>query len=405
MSASPASFLLPDAEPSWRLWKSLSSGKTESIETPSAYREASKTVVVGLPATACRTVGLVFPGVDTALLPSMIEAQLEKRGIIVEKVGAVNYAWHLLGQQLGAMIVSVDVLTSPFPSALTMPQAANYTSALRMMSLPANELVAFEEQGLIVLALGYQGKLWHSHVVGTAEMTGGDLAREIGIAKLSLEATEVLGGIRTIRLVGSRLAEMKAELSHFSPLPFETATALEPNRAIKLDSFQRLLPQSVLDAQSAKERRRRAVSILMLMLAIYAVLAALAWWHLRGLHEQEANLQAEVSRTEEPAGAVRQSMQRWRQLEPAVDIMRYPMVQLSQVSSAMPPSGVVIRKFSAKPNEIELNGDARDAQSATQLLEDLKSHPKLSRFNWSMPVPSVRDKTASFKILGKLEGS
>ena len=108
--------------------------------------------------------------------------------------------------------------------------------------------------------------------------------------------------------------------------------------------------------------------------------------------------------TREPAAEVKRTAQQWRALEPAIDVQRYPMLQLSHITGLMPPSGVVLKRFEAKPSEIELRGDARDLQTAAQFLEDLKKHPKLGRFTWEMPTPDMKNKIASFKIQGKLVG-
>jgi hypothetical protein len=123
-------------------------------------------------------------------------------------------------------------------------------------------------------------------------------------------------------------------------------------------------------------------------------------------------LKTAVAETEGPAATVRETAARWSAMEPAIDPQRYPMVQLSQITALMPPSGVLIRRFEARNheidkamvNEIEISGDARDAQTVTQFLEDLKSNSKLSQFTWSMPVPSVKDRIAVFKIQGKSGG-
>src|SRR5262245_43151541 len=107
MSASAASYLLPDSELSWKLWKSLASSKGEAVDSPADCREGSRPVVIGLPATACRTLGMMLPSADPSLLPSMIEAQLEKRGIHVQRDPVPNFAWHVLTQSGGQSFVSV----------------------------------------------------------------------------------------------------------------------------------------------------------------------------------------------------------------------------------------------------------------------------------------------------------
>jgi len=403
MSSSASAFLLPDAEPTWRLWKSLTASRAETVGSPAECRESGRGMVVGLPATACRSLGLILPDTDASLLPSMIEAQLERRGIIVEKGKVPNFAWHMLAHNAGLTFVSVDVLASPFPQDLSVTHAANYTAALRMMQLPANDLVVVEEQGLLVLAANVQGKLWHSHIIGTAESTPADLARELELAKLSLEAQEGFGAIRGVALVGDRLAPLISVLKKWTAIPLSTVTALQPHRALKLDAFQKMLPPAVYEAQASRARRGLFLRVGVLTAILYVLIFGFGWFYLNTLKAKVEKAEAEIRRTSEPASEVRTTKQRWTALEPATNSQRYPMVLLSQITAIMPPSGIVLKRFDTKLNEISISGDARDAQTATLFLEDLKKHTKLKAYSWSMPVPSVKDKVASFKIQGKLE--
>lgn len=404
MSASAASFLLPDSELSWKLWKNLAASKGEAVDSPAECRQLSRPVVIGLPATACRTLGMILPTADSALLPSMIEAQMEKRGIHVERAPTPNFVWHVLGQSAGQAHVSVDVLAHPFPSDLAMDLAANYTPALRLVSLPAGELVVIEEQGLLVLAANQGGKLWHSHVLGFAEMPVADLAREIEVAKLALEAQEGFGVVRGVTLVGERLGLLKSEIRKHIVVELETVGTLPANRLLNPGALPKLLPAQVFDAQKARENRRRLLSVLVLTGVIYAVLFAMGWWYLRDLERQAASLEESVAKTRGPAAEVEATARRWRALAPAIDKQRYPMAQLSYVTSIMPPSGLVVRRFDAKPEVVEIRGEARDLQTADQFLEDLKQHPNLNGFTWEMPTPDMRNKVATFKILGKMGG-
>ncbi|HEY2574302.1 MAG TPA: hypothetical protein VGH65_09540 [Verrucomicrobiaceae bacterium] len=412
MSASAATVLMPDAEPAWKLWRSLTSNKSEALDSPTECRDRSKPVVVGLPATACRTIGLVLPAAEPSLLPAMIEAQLEHRGVTVLHDPAPNFAWHILGQDATSTIVSVDVLAQPFPENLAVNHAVNYTAAMRLMTLPSREITLIEEQGLMVVATGHNGKLWHSHIVGPADMAPADLARELAIVRLGLDSVDGMGVLRGYTLVGERLLPLKAELKSLTGVAVETAPALEPNRALKLDSFQKLLPASVHLAQGQKAARRRFFNIALLCVTAYAGAIAAGALHLNGLQKQVDSLKADVAETDGPAATVRDTATRWNAMEPAIDPRRYPMVQLSEITALMPPSGVLIRRVETKiheidknmVNEIEITGDARDAQTATQFLEDLKSNAKLNQFTWTMPVPSVKDRVAAFKIQGKSGG-
>ena len=90
-------------------------------------------------------------------------------------------------------------------------------------------------------------------------------------------------------------------------------------------------------------------------------------------------------------------------LAPAIVPTRYPIVLLTEVTKLMPPSGIVIREFEVSGNEIDIRGDARDAQLAFQFVEDLQKHPVLGRYVWSKPQPTVKEKTASFRAQGKAQ--
>ena len=198
-------------------------------------------------------------------------------------------------------------------------------------------------------------------------------------------------------------ASLAPELRKYIGMPLEVSGPPGANRGLDLKALPKLLPASVFTAQASRETRRRLVSVGVLTMVLYAILFAFGWWYLQSLKQEASEMEARTSVLREPAERVRAASDRWRALEPAVEKQRYPMMQLSHVTSIMPPSGVVIKRFSAKPSEIELRGDARDLQTAAQLLEDLKKHPKLNRFHWEMPTPDIKNKIATFRITGKMD--
>jgi hypothetical protein len=63
----------------------------------------------------------------------------------------------------------------------------------------------------------------------------------------------------------------------------------------------------------------------------------------------------------------------------------------------------VIRDFEVKGNEIDIRGEARDAQLAFQFIEDFKLNKVLSRYTWTNPRPEVKGTTATFRAQGKLQ--
>ena len=132
-------------------------------------------------------------------------------------------------------------------------------------------------------------------------------------------------------------------------------------------------------------------------------LVFLGYAYLRFYDQRITELEKEVNATTEPAAAVKRTAEAWRSMAPVLEPSRYPMVLMAEMTQLMPPSGIVIRQFETRGSDIELRGESRDAQLAHQFLEDLQKHRILGRYSWSMPQPSVREKTASFRIQGKLK--
>jgi hypothetical protein len=110
-----------------------------------------------------------------------------------------------------------------------------------------------------------------------------------------------------------------------------------------------------------------------------------------------------VDETTTPAAQVRKTADMWKSLSPAIEPKLYPMVLLSEITKLMPPSGIVIRRFQIKDNSIDIQGEARDAQTAVQFMEDLQKHSVLSRYTWSKPSPNVKGGTAEFRTQGKAQ--
>jgi hypothetical protein len=401
MSLAASTLLLPSTDTAWRLWKPRAASAGEEVESPAHVRQSSSPLVVGLPATACRTLGILLPMADQDVLGQMIETQLERHGLRTPEGTLRPHRWHLLGQSAGMAIVSIDVLADPFPDHLTANQATDYIAALRLLDLPANELVVIEEQGELVLAASYHGRLFRSHIFAPAGASPEEIAQEIQITRWALEAQPGFGQITAVTLVGrgweadriARLADLPAHVQETLP----RAGQLEAVPATSL------LPAAVREARQQKIARARLIRYSIIGALIYAALIFAAFTYLRLQTQTIESLQAKVDATSTPAAQVKKTAEAWRSLAPAIDPSRYAMVLMAEVTQLMPPSGIVIRNFESRPTDIELTGEARDPQLAYQFLEDLEKHRILGRYAWSMPQPNVREKTAFFRAQGKLK--
>jgi Fimbrial assembly protein (PilN) len=361
-------------------------------------------MVIGLPAAACRTIGLILPNTDHAVLEQILITQMERRGLKLVGGDERNFRWHLLTQTATTATVSVDVLADPFPEDLALTQVSDYTAALRLLTLPAGHLVIAEESGSAVLAVGYQGKLYHSHIFATAAVSADEISHEIMLAQLTLDAELGQGFITGVTLVGASWdAAMGTELGHLTGLPVRSVPQLPPNADLDARTWPRLLPASVRQAQERAASRSKWLRFGLLGGLLAVALIFLAFAYLTYLERTAAQLTADVDATTAPAAQVKKTAEQWKALAPAIDPKRYPMVLLNEVTKLMPPSGIVIRDFEVKDNEIEIQGEARDTQTAVQFVEDLQKHPVLSRYTWTKPQPTVKDKAAQFRAQGKAQ--
>ncbi|GEP44344.1 PilN domain-containing protein [Brevifollis gellanilyticus] len=405
MSIAASTLLLPAPDATWRLWKPKATSADHSVDTPAEVQAKGKPFVIGLPATACRSIGLILPNADHAVLEQIIITQLDRRGL--KLVGGIdrNFRWHLLSQTASSATVSVDVLVDPFPADLALSQASDYTAALRLQSLPAGQIVITEEQGSLVLAAGYQGKLYHSHIISpSATMALDDMTQEIMLARLALEGDLGESLFSGIVLAGQTWDKILVEsLQDSTGMTVRTVPQLPPHADLETQSWPKLLPTVVREAQRSAARRGKLMRAGVLGGLLAVSLAFLAFAYLRSQESHAAQLQSSVDATTAPAAKVRQTADMWKSLAPAIEPRRYPMVLLAEVTKLMPPSGIVIRRFQLKDNEIDIQGEARDAQTAVQFMEDLQKHPVLSRYTWSKPSPNVRDGAAQFRTQGKAQ--
>ena len=403
MTQSASILLIPGEDASWRVWKPRATSPSEAVDTPSEYGERSKPVLVGLPATACRSVGLILPQADHALLEEMVASQLERRGIKGPNGLPPSFRHHMLGHAGPNAIISVDVLAEPFPEELAVQNAENYAAALRLALLPTGQLVITEEQGELVIAANHQGKLFHSHAFAQRPAEAEILAQEIVMTRLGLEASAGFGSVTGVTLVGQWDADVVADLRKVAALPVQVVDRLAPNPNLDTRNWSLLLPRSVSEARASAKKRLQLLSLGVLVIAVFTVAIIAGFWYLGQRESLATQLAAEVETTAAPAAEVKLTASRWKALTANLDPESYPMVMLQRITEIMPPSGVNLRDYEARHEEIKLRCEARDATTAALFLEDLKKHKTLGRYTWTMPLPQVRDnKTVSCRIQGKL---
>ena len=366
---------------------------------PSELRGARSDVVVGIPSGSLSVFAVTLPKTDEALYPSMINAQIEKRGLD-SKVGPTLFDFQSVSSSEEGEIFSVTVVVS-LPEELEVPGVAGYAPFAMLRSGPSRGAALWMEHGRLVLGVFEEGILIHLQILSSAPEDGNAIASELNLILLGLEGLpEFRSSVERISIASPPISSGVVEtLRSRLTIPVEEAPdAVDP----KAEARPRLTPTSVIRAAAKKRSGRRTLVILAAGLVVYAVVAAWVWVEAKSTEREIESLEKRTAIVEPDVQHIQMVEERWKQLAPAFDKNLFPVVQLSKITSALPASGVVIREYRTMGRTIRVRGQARDVQLANRLLEDLKGMDFFASYEWSMPNPKVeQNNTATFEIEGK----
>ncbi|MCB1235923.1 MAG: hypothetical protein KDM91_12710 [Verrucomicrobiae bacterium] len=401
MSRNPIA--MPDAGRGWDLW---SGGRVKaSGEEPGEVAGSGADVVIGVPATLATTFAVKLPTLEESLFEPMVYAQIEKRGLGAGGPEATAFAWWVVQQEGNETLLSVDVLPADFPETLCVEHAAGYAPAARLWRLPEDKLLFWIEHGRGVLAANRHGRLTHVQVLTAPPELGAATAQEINLTALTLQAQGFVGENPELVVAGDFSGPEGGDRAGFEgalTLPVDYLPGPGHPTAPPQGMRARFVPQAVKDARARRATRRKVAAFALAAAAVYVAIGALLWMHARSTRRTIELLEARASENRPTVEEIQRTEQRWRELEPAIDLRYYPLVQLNEVTKAMPGSGVLLREFETRGTSIFVRGAAKDVQMAFTLVEDLKKSPELSVYEWNMPKPKVEsNSSATFEIQGK----
>lgn len=403
--------LLPSQNDGWEVWScgASSCALKKTVATPVQARAAGAGTVIGIPGRHCRTLGLKLPASDPAILRKMAFSQLERRGLARGPMKQTLFDCHQLPDgdagNASDSCVSVDVL-SDLPADFELPNARGYTATARLFPLPGNKLVLWREHGQLILSASRNGRLVHSQVIGPVSRLQNGAAQEINLTRIALENDGLIDrapdGLEVWAddISEEALAPLRACLD----MPIDLRPRPDPSCELaSMETAGKMVPDSV---HATRRRHRRAWMTFCLIIAL-AMAYMVVLYHMKrgveGLEAQIPQLERQVNQTRDVAERVKRAQARWNTLLPVLEPKRYPLVHLSHIARVMPRGGVRISDFQSKISEVKLQGEARDAGSAYEMLRLLQADPGLDVYNWSMPQPSVQNEgQATFEINGKL---
>ena len=401
---------LPDGKRGWTLW----SGRKrvgEDRELDELIGQGND-VCIGVPATLSTTFAVKIPTTEQSLFPAMVQAQVEKRGLAHQGDGAgTPHSFYVIETEGNETLLSVDVLSEDFPEALCLSRASDYSPSGRLLRLPDDQLFLWIEHKRLVLAVNRRGKLSHIQVLSAEPLLSTAAAQEINLTTLSLQAEGLVEEAPEL-LVAGELAEAspddRAEFEKALLMPTEfTSEPVAPSPSLP-ELTEGFLPTAVVGARRRRGSARKRTVAGLFAAAVYLVIGTFLWLYAQKTEARINQLETRVDETRPEVEAIQEAEARWRQLEQGFDLHYYPLVQLNEITRAMPGSGVVIREFETRGRNIKISGRARDVQLAFRLKEDLEANPFFRAYAWDIPQPRVeRDHTVTFQIQGtpKNEGT
>ncbi|MCB1087989.1 MAG: PilN domain-containing protein [Verrucomicrobiae bacterium] len=395
---------LPDENRGWTLRTGRAGSVPEGRELAAVAGNGAD-VLVGVPASLCTTFALKVPTTEAMLFPSLVQSQIERRGLAHRGDGAATPQQFFVIEQAGNETwLSVDVLSEDFPEELSLPKAAGYSPSGRLLRLPEDRLLLWREHKRLVLAANRHGHLTHLQVLSAEPELNVATAQEINLTTLSLQAEGLLNDTPELTVVGQlatdksegRVAFQKALLV---PAEFRSESPEAVPAPSVNDSF---LPTAVMDARRRRAALRRRSLAGAMAAILYLAIGSWLWLYAQKTEAKIADLTGQVEETRPGVTEIQETEARWRELEPGFDLHYFPLVQLNEVTRVMPGSGVLVRQFETKGRNITIDGSARDVQMAFRLKEDLEKNPFFKAYSWNMPQPKVeRNNMATFRIQGQ----
>ncbi len=384
--------LCPSAD-GWEAWPSADGDAPRTGQSIASPAEVHGPVgVMGLPSRYLQALPLWLVNVDPTVFPDMIRLQLERRGLLPP--GAAM-RWRIVTRNESRTLVLALVLDPDLPPDLLVESAARFEPAAALRPLPDKRAVLFRESDRLVLVCGTGGAPATIHALGDRELTP-DVLFEIHATLLELDHEGVFPRPEAFVLWSDFSAAETALLRDQLGLAVESPPAPAPRAPGETWDFT---PPAVEVARTARSGRQRRTGLVLLVAAIYLLLAAVAAAHYGWLTFEHGRLSRDVEATAPTVDSLKQTSDHWRVLELALDPDMYPVERLHRASRSLPPDGVRFTLFEQRGAAFLIRGEAMNAPAAFQFKDKLNNDPDWAGYQWQMPQPRLLpNNSAQFQL-------
>jgi hypothetical protein len=381
----------------WELWAFSTSKRPQFVRQIKRPADAPGRVIVGLPIRQTVTTASWVATGDRALVPDIVELQLEQQGLIQRNGKRSAPDIRVLETQAEKSLALATVLLPELDPVLAFESAVQFEPAGFTLPLPQDRLCIWREQGRIATAVTRGRNPIHLQILGETEI-GPEMIHEVRCALLHLQAQRLCESLLGIVLWGDfsdeevqqlqKGLELRVSQESFPPPTFPAAAS-------------KLIPGEVEVLHARRDRRRRVQRLLLAATAIYLIAIAALVGYIGWQKFQASQLRRQLVTELPTVQAIQATADEWKKVEWAVDPQLYPVEVLYQVAQLIPAQGLRLTAFEIVKGKLSIRGEASGAAAAFKFAEDVKASPALKIFRWQMRSPSLRpDGRAEFSIEG-----
>lgn len=380
----------------WEIW-SGPAGCEQRTADPSAAVQQAGSVVVAVPVPHCLIFAAWLPTADPALLPEMVFAQIERRGLAPRGREATVFDHAVVAQEAGRSLVRIEILTSDFPAELCFPNGRGFLPSPVFLPLPEDGMVIWQERGILALAATRGSELVHAQVLSRGDQLVPEMVGDIQAIRMALQFEQIVREITSVTVWG----EFPNATEALAGLKLPVHSLPRPEPTLVKTARPGLLPIPLRAARQVRAAKNRTLRNALAGVAVYLALVVVLWGYLNTLRAKRNGLAEAIGNDGPVATELGRTAARWRAIEPAVNPKLYAIEQFYQCSSALPPAGVRFTAFETIGTDIRIKGIARNAPTLYRYVDELKRNPELAAYQWKMGQPKLqKDDSAEFKLEG-----
>ncbi|MFN0075836.1 MAG: hypothetical protein ACKVY0_05125 [Prosthecobacter sp.] len=281
-------------------------------------------------------------------------------------------------------------------------RAAGFEPSARMLPLPDNGLVVWQELGRQVVAFTREAQLLHVTVL-TSRRLDADAAFELRDLAAALQTHGFIDAIAAIHVWTRCETDFAPQLACL----FEEADVIkEPRPDPRLPAAASgLLPAQVAALRQQQRLKQRQLLLLATAALVYLCFFG-AWWLRLQWRESRLNqTDLQMAATQPEIDLVREAQGHWLEMEGAINPDLYPVELFHQIVSLLPNEGIRLKEFQIADGRLIVSGEATTVNHALGFKDRLVACEPLQRYHWNFPVPAIReDNRAEFRAEGTLSG-